>query len=338
LNNKKTVCFGIKNSHEPNFFNSFRKLFDELGYNQIATARDYIEVVELVKKMKIRYRVIGKHYGQKKFNKVKGLILNDIEYLRKSPSYDVSLSHGNATMVHNSWFYGKKSIVFTDNDLNFRNHMLYFPFLSHLIVPNAIDKSLMIKHGVKESKLITYDGIKENIYIADYRPDPYFLNQIPFKEFVTVRAESLQAIYVPQSTQSIVPDLFKRLEDANINVLFCPRYESDKEYARGFGNIYMPPAPINGLDACYYSKAVLTGAGTFAREAACMGTPAVSFFPGRKLLSVDEKLISEGKVFHSRNPDEIVSYVIGSSKIEPNLEDSKKVQNQVFDIVRSCIN
>ena len=41
--------------------------------------------------------------------------------------------------------------------------------------------------------------------------------------------------------------------------------------------IFVPEGPLNGLDVCY-SDAVLTGAGTFAREAAILGTPAISFF------------------------------------------------------------
>jgi len=69
---------------------------------------------------------------------------------------------------------------------------------------------------------------------------------------------------------------------------------------------------MNGLDLCYYASAVLTGSGTFAREAACMGNKSVSFFPGNSLLSVDRKLVDEGKILHSRDPHEIVDYVLSS--------------------------
>ena len=49
---------------------------------------------------------------------------------------------------------------------------------------------------------------------------------------------------------------------------------------------FHPEEPLNGLDVCYYSKSVLTGAGTFAREAA-FGYLAVSF-SRRKTLTVDK--------------------------------------------------
>ena len=103
------------------------------------------------------------------------------------------------------------------------------------------------------------------------------------------------------------------------------------------GNI--PKKALNGLDLCWYSDAVLTGSGTFAREAACMGTPAVSFFPGKRLLSVDQELINEGKIFHSRDVDEIMEYISSQPKKnkKPNLEQSKKVKKEVVDITKEII-
>jgi predicted glycosyltransferase len=82
----------------------------------------------------------------------------------------------------------------------------------------------------------------------------------------------------------------------------------------------------------------LTGSGTFAREAACLGTPAISFFPER-LLAVDQQLVNEGKIFQSRNVGEIVDYVISQSKKrkELNLERSKEVKQQVINILKGIL-
>ena len=58
---------------------------------------------------------------------------------------------------------------------------------------------------------------------------------------------------------------------------------------------------------------MLTGAGTFAREAALLGVPAVSFFPRNEFLTVDVVLQEQGKEFKSRDPQEIREYVLRSS-------------------------
>jgi predicted glycosyltransferase len=53
-----------------------------------------------------------------------------------------------------------------------------------------------------------------------------------------------------------------------------------------------------------------------SREGAVMGKTSVSFFPNKTLLSVDEAMIKEEMVFHSRNVEAIVDHIekyVGSS-------------------------
>jgi len=333
------ICYGIKNSHEPLFFKSFLTYFDKHNLEQHVVARDYIEVVSLLRQLNIPFKVIGRHYGGNKFMKMYGAFANVIKMVLFIPYFDVSISHGNTYLIYASKLRRKKTIAFTDNDLSF-NLSTYNRLVDWLFVPSAIPKRILLKRNCKEDKIVFYNGYKEDIYIADYDPDQNFLDIIPFKNFVTLRAESIYAHYIPKNTKSIVPTLFKIFREKNINVLFLPRYNSDMEYAKGFDNVFVPKEPLNGLDVCYYSDAVLTGAGTFAREAAILNTPAVSFFPRTDMLSVDKKMIEEKRMFHSRNPQEIYEYIsdkIPKQKSELDLSRSKKVQQEVFETVMKII-
>ena len=83
----------------------------------------------------------------------------------------------------------------------------------------------------------------------------------------------------------------------------------------------MPDGAVNGLDACYFSDAVLTGASTMAREAACLGIPAVSFYAGSDLLTVDKSLVDAGKMFFSRNPENIMNFLKDSTDRNVKKED-----------------
>jgi predicted glycosyltransferase len=103
---------------------------------------------------------------------------------------------------------------------------------------------------------------------------------MPFENFITIRPENIFGAYVNSKTKSIVPGLIKKLTQSGFNILYLPRCKEDKKYCESSKNVYIPSMPLLGLDVCYYSQAVLTGAGTFAREAALVGTPAV-FFPGK---------------------------------------------------------
>lgn len=152
--------------------------------------------------------------------------------------------------------------------------------------------------------------------------DAHFLKQLPWKEFITIRPENLKAAYVPKDAVTIVPEQFEAFKDQNI--LFLPRYEEEK-MAEGYANVWYPAGPLKGLDVCYYTKAMLTGAGTFAREAALLGVPAVSFFPRNEFLTVDVVLQEQGKEFKSRDAAEIREYVISASERMSELGNERKL-------------
>ena len=330
------ICYGIKNSHEPNFFKSFINYFATQGHEQFIIARDYIEVQSLLEQLKLPYMSIGKHYGGNKLMKFIGLIINDFLIAKNAPIFDVSISHANTYLIHASKLRNKKAITLTDNDISF-NLRTYNKIVDYLITPAAIPKKQLLRRGCLEKTIYQYNGFKEDIYIADYEPDKTFLEKLPIKDFVTVRAESVNAHYIPKDTKSLAPELFRAFEKNKLPVLFLPRYKSDREYAAGFDNVYMPEKPLNGLDVCFYSRAVLTGAGTFAREAAIIGTPAVSFFPRDDLLAVDRKMVEDGWMFHSRDPESIVDYVLSSAKKDFDAERSKNVQKELFNILENIL-
>ena len=68
-----------------------------------------------------------------------------------------------------------------------------------------------------------------------------------------------------------------------------------------------------------------------------MGKPAVSYFPNSSLLSVDQRLIEEGRLFHSRKPGEIGEYVLRHMKHSgmPDVSHAKQVKAEVVDIIKN---
>lgn len=329
------IWIDIKNAHEPLFFKTF--LTNLGGHDYYISCRNFAEIVDLLKKYNINHQIIGYRPEGNMIKRILGFYNRVLKLFFTVPKFDVSLNHGSIWAIYVSKLRFKKNITFTDNDINHLVNKRMFKHVDYLIIPNAIKKETIIRDNMKEERIYQYNGFKEDIYISDFTPDQNFLQNLPFKDFVTIRAESIQATYYPKGVPSIVPQLFEELSKENINILFLPRYKSDKDYAKGFPNVCTHPEPLNGLDVCYYSKAVLTGAGTFAREAACMGTPAVSFFPGKQLLAVDQKMVEDGGIFHSRDPKEIVDYVLSSKKRKVDLSRSKKVQREVFDILKGIL-
>lgn len=334
------IWIDIINPSHALFFNS---LIPELSSHKVdVTIRDRAETVKLCKSFGINGRVIGTDYVDP-LKKSAYMVYRTLKLASSVPKFDISISFENGMSVFGSKIRGNPSILFCDNDLKFSQKKSFVQDLesdikslaSYVFIPQVCRDNFRTMFD--DDRLITYDGCKEDIYIADYVPDPNFLDKIPFKNFVVLRPEALASFYVKEN-KSIVPEILKRFEKENINVIYLPREKEDIKYAEGC-KYYTPENPLNGLDLCYYADAVLTGSGTLAREAACMGTTSISFFPSSKLLSVDQQFVDQGRVLHSRNVDEIVDYMFKKSTNlkDRNLNHCKSVKMDTIKRLNSLL-
>lgn len=322
------------------FFNSLIQGLDE--YNIYISARKKAETLDLLNQYNVRYEIIGKDY-QTEYLKYLGILSRTISLFFRIPKFDVSLGFQNGMCSFISKLRMRKNIIFDDNDYRISKKSIsldlfveFQKMADYYVVPEVCYENF--EKIISKEKLFSYHGYKEDVYIATYQPNKEFFKKIPFKSYIVLRPEALDAVYV--KAVSIIPQLIKAFTKENINIVFIPR-ENKTDYAKKYGNsnVFIPLQGLNGLDLCFFSNAVLTGSGTIAREAACMGKTAVTFFPGDSLLSVDRQLVNEGKLFHSRDPDEIVNYVLSNyeKRSVTNLERSKNVKKEVLTKIKRCI-
>jgi len=321
----------------PSQVHLFRTLIPELKNNQLLiTSTQFAETTQLLKNFNMNSYIIGSHITSKGLYKNIKILWRLINLFFKVQSFDISLSFQNFYVPIITKMRMKKNITLLDNDIPSFDFKTILKFSDYIIIPEAIPLKKINKFIKNSTKIYRFQGYKENIYISNYTPDKNFLNQIPFREYVVVRPEALFAIYI-KNKQSIVPKLISLLVEKKFNVIYLPRTQEDLKFVAE-KSVYIPEKTLNGLDLCWYSQAVLTGSGTLAREAACMGVPAVSFFP-EKLLSVDEELVKEGKIFHSRNVEEIVDYIskFKNKKIS-FFNKSKRIKSEVVNLINEILN
>lgn len=333
MNDRITIWFDLTNVPHVNFLLPIIKRY-EGKCEMVFTIRDFAETKSLFeKRIGKPYIIIGGHQGGSKIRKVLGVVERIFALNKQVPPFDIKISCGGDASNIVGKLRGKKTITFDDNEKapNWR----YAPFSDLAFWPKAVPTDKLLKQGFK-SNLYQYDGYKENFYLAEYVPNDAFVESLPFapaadgkKHYVVVRPENIRANYVEGKT-SIVPELLRELDKKGTNILFLPRYEMDKEYAKGIANVYMPAEAVNGLDACFYADAILTGAGTMAREAACMGVPSVSFFAGSRLLAVDQSLVDAGKMYFSRDVASIMRYLDGAKSGEASMAQSLATQAEIF--------
>lgn len=296
------------------------------------------EVSALAREYGLSFRQIGAD-DPSRFLKRTAAIWRILRLCTSMERFDCALSFENFMSVITAALRRSCSVVYLDNDLALWDAQLFTArwlkrieaTASCVIVPAVFDVQAFKRIAGRRARVFTYDGCKEQVYVAGFRPDPEFPRQIPFDSYVVVRPEALFAVYVKER-RSIVPELIARLESAGYNVVMLPRIDEDVKLAEGTG-AYVPPRTLSGLNLCWYASAVLTGSGTLGREAACLGVPAVTFFPEKRLLSVDAMLVRQGKLLHSRSVGDILHY-LASEVGRPRTMTIEWAQSVREDVVR----
>lgn len=326
----------------------FRSLLDGLDDVDVrTTARDKTETVPLARTLGIEHTVVGRDYDNPLVRKF-GIPYRTLQLIRRMPPCDVSLSLRNAMCILASRARGVPSIHFTDNDImrhatDVTGESLYARLeatATHNVVPAAFDTTVLTDRGADPDRVHQFEGTKEDLYVADFEPDPSFPTRIPFDPgtYVVVRPEALDATYV-EADRSLVPDLLERFVARGIGVVYLPRRRGDRGHAAPYDrmDVHIPPEPLDGLQLAWYARCVLTGSGTMAREAVAMGKPAVSFFPG-PLLSVDRELVEAGRLLHSRDPETVAEYVRSRERTrEGNTDRARRVRREAVDLTAELV-
>jgi predicted glycosyltransferase len=326
----------------------FKAIADGLDLPTVVTAREKTETVPLAREAGFEFTVRGRDFDGE-WLRTLGVPLRTLQLAARTPDADVSLSQRNAMCVLASKAHDVPSIHFTDNDITyFQDTPLaevgfnYFRAMATAhVVPEAFQLAELTDYGASRDSIFTYDGFKEEVCVADFEPDPDFTDRLPFEEYVVLRPEAIGAAYVDLAPEnSLVPQFLDRAVAAGLNVVYLPRRPDDRAHAAPYpaDRVFVPGSPLPGLQLAWHADCTLTGSGTMGREAAAMRKPAVSFFP-HTMLSVDQQLVEEGRIVHSRDPDAIVDYLTGLSRsaVEPDLDRAKRVRDEVVEITGSVI-
>ncbi len=161
-------------------------------------------------------------------------------------------------------------------------------------------KAHLHRYGATDAKIVSYPGIKEQVYLAAFRPDP------AFRDRLGISAESIVATMRPPSVVSAYHRFRNTVFDETLSyvaghartvVVLLPRgAEQRRKYASlGLPNVIIPREVVDGPQLVYCSDLVIGAGGTMNREATVLGTPVYTQFQGQRG-SVDEYLIKQGKM------------------------------------------
>lgn len=298
------IWVDLANSPHVPFFRALADEFVRRGHTIETTARDFAQTVEMAQAAGFAPAIIGGHSGRKLLRKAQGIFGRAIA-LRKwarGRGFDLAVSHNSYAQSAAARMLKIRSVTLMDYEHQPANHMA-FRLADRVIVPRSFPEAALKKYGAVPTKVRRYNGIKEDVYLADFQPDPNFP---PLLEafgvarsdiLVTVRPPARDALYHRFENQ-LFDELLTRLgSHPNLKVIFLARTRAQLEHYQNViaSNFIVPKRVLDGANLIAHSDLVVSAGGTMNREAAALGTPAATIYAGR-WAALDEALVHERRL------------------------------------------
>jgi predicted glycosyltransferase len=337
-NNKKLVWIDIDNSPHVLFFHPIIEQLRKRNVNVFITARDYAQVFDLLNLFGIEYKKVGRHYGKNILLKSLGTLLRVLQLIvvvfRKKPC--LTISHGSRSQMIAGNILGIKVAVAIDYEYG-KGIPLFRPDL--LLVPELFPEELT--RSIKN--VFRYKGIKEDVYVPYFKPDPSIREKLGIKNskiVITIRPPATLAHYHTLQGDKLFKELLKLLKDSEKTyIIITPRTKDQEAEIRSqwkeefrTGKFYIPAKVMNGLDIIWNSDLVVSGGGTMIREAAALNVPAYSTFGGQ-VGAVDNYLESIGRLIILRDETDIKNKI----KLEKRILSLNK-SNEGSDLLNEITN
>jgi len=340
-NQKAKIWIDLDNTPHVPFF---EPIIDELKVRQfplLITARDAFQVCDLADKKGFAYTKIGRHHGKNPALKVAGLVQRSLQLgpvvLREKPLLGVS--HGSRSQLLLSRWLGLSTLLIEDYEY------CKFPVMmrpSWVMAPAIIPEHLL---PLKNGKIRTYNGIKEEVYAWKLNPDNRLLSELGLSEsdlVVTVRPPATEAHYHNPEGERLFERFMERAcKTRGVKVILLPRNKKQGDAIRAQwpawfaeGRVTIPAGALDGLNLLWHSDLVVSGGGTMNREAAALAVPVYSIFRGATG-AVDRNLSAQGRLIMIESLEEVDSKIPLIKRPRVALADitSQRTLGEVVDCI-----
>jgi uncharacterized protein len=289
-------------------FRPLIQILRERGDEVEITAREYAQTLQLLEFHGLEAKVIGKHGGRSRTGKARALVsrLRALRRWAKDRGFDVALAHGSHELTITARRLGVPSSTTFDYEWARLQHQLGCRAATKVVVPDSIPPERLRPYGVDERKLLQYEGLKEEYYLADFEPDLTALEAWeldPARVLVVLRPPPDVSLY-HRSSNPLFPQTLDFLGNRDdVHAIVIPRTDQQRAFVQRLAlpSVIVPERAVDAQSLIALSDLVVSSGGTMNREAAALGVPVYTTFGGR-LGGVDEALIREGKLVPLSDP------------------------------------
>lgn len=336
------IWVDIANSPQVLFMQPLISEMQKRNHQVTITTRRHSEAVHLADHYGLHHKAIGAHGGGSSVGKGIATIVRALQLAQyiSNQKIDLAVSGSSYSQALAAQLLHIPFITLTDYEGNPALHVVCRAAREILTPRFFLDQNLF-QYGASKEKIVHYNGLKENIYLDLFIPDPLFLEKagIPSDKFiVTMRPESDVSAY-HQFKNPLFDEALEYIAGHNNTVVvLLPRNAKQKEkyQALDLPNVIIPSRVLSGPNLIYYSDLVVGAGGTMNREAVVLGSHVYSLFMGM-LGSVDKYLIETGKMHWIGKSAEISTIQIQKKQISPHDHADDTLAREITNLILESV-
>jgi predicted glycosyltransferase len=335
----------------PKQANLFAELHDRLnakGCRVLMTTRTYREANELLELRKVKSSKIGRHGGfhlkdkllesSKRVTALAGVV-SDF-----SPNAAISFSSPEAARVA----FGLRIPHYCISDSPHAEAVcrLTIPLSNKLFTPWVIPAYAWSRYGIRSRNVVRYRALDPVVWI-NAKSNPKVLGELDLdftKPIAVIRSSEEFAAYLSDrfaariaTTIDIVANILD-LANGELQLVVLPRYDEQGERLRKrFGTrIKVPEHVIDSVSLLRASSVFIGGGGTMSAEAALLGVPVISHYPGDQTF-VEKFLVKYGLIERILNPRRIAQRTIGITRSSEFRDYCRKTSSKLVQTMEDPI-
>ncbi len=327
------IWIDLSNSPHPLLFAPVARRFESLGQEVLVTARDNAQTVELARERWPDVEVIGGPSPHRRASK--GRLV--AERVRKLASWaraerpDAAISHNSYAQIVAARALGIRTVTAMDYEHQPANHIA-FRLAGSVLLPAVLARTNVDRMGATRLKTRFYDGLKEELYLGDFSPDPGVLAAAGVDRddgavLIVARTPPSGALY-HRSDNPLFAEVLRVVckERQARCVVLTRRPEQRRDLiALGLPNVVFPEGAVDARSLMYASDLVIGAGGTMTREGALIGVPTLSLFSGRTP-EVDRWLEERGDLRRIQRVRDLPP--VGRREVEPHRPEELRARSE----------
>jgi len=341
------IWIDVLTPKQANLFSVLVSRLREHNHSVDVTSRHYREVEQLLQIRAVNATIIGRHGGGDLIDKLtesSRRIAQLADHIsQNSPDVAISFCSPEASRV--AYGLGIPHYSICDSPHAEAVCRLSIPLSRKLFAPRIVPRKAWAPYCLPSRDIVQYNALDPAVWIRAYAPGPDLRSSVGLDQkrpYVVVRTEEEYASYLlrrERSTDTDIVGVARALSELGTQVVVLPRYEKQVGLlSRELGGVALVPNKVIDAVGLLSRASVFVGAGgTMSAEAALMGVPTISCYPGEPTY-VDKYLFRVGLAEKVSQVDKIAKrvrhYLNSEALADRQKEKANRLLSRMEDPIR----